>query len=796
MSEAPGLSVVLPTLDEAAGLRVLLPRLKALFERLGVRGEVLVIDGGSRDETTAVAAEHGARVLRQKGRGFGSAVREGLQAAGAEWVALMDADGSHAPEALERFWARRQEARLIVGSRYCRGGSAEMPLLRQVLSRALNFVSKRVLDLPVHESSSGFRLYHGPSARAVPSVATDFSVQQDLLVGILAAGGRVVEEPIHYAPRVGGASKANAWRLAPAYIRLLLRLKPQRGGWRAEAGLFAVLTLGLLTGLCGITGGLPGRARWRALPEELRGSPAFARGLADSWTRLYQEIKLSHKEMRADEPRTSVQGELRVAPGWAFPPDGLVNAARALLTQSVNPDEKKSFIILAQMRPWRLDFQPLYVQYGGGFIYPLGAFLGAAHVLQLVRLTPDLAYYLADPDQMGRLYLLGRLYILLFHLGTVWVLYELGRALSGPRAGTIAALLFALAPFVVVQSHVIKPHPVAAFWFVLAAHLMVRAVEESRPEDFLACGLAAGLAAGTNLTLLFALGAPLLACLLGRRGGWKWALGASALGLAVAAACNPYLIAAPRDFAWELTIYAPTRFGLGAGFLPDLIRRGLPRGMGGVCAALLSVSCAAGLFSRDPRRRALAVLIAVGSVLLWLRLASTGEESILRVFYGPFAAACALGGALLCSAAPALAAVVLAAALAESGLRSAAYLVNFSADAGPRDTRTRAADWIDARVPAGASLGLMRLPEPAHTPSFRWDRLNLVVLESTGALRGAAPDWLVVEDRAVGAQAAWVDARYTTAATFPPIAVPGTLLSDDSFFSNVAISVLKSRAKP
>jgi dolichol-phosphate mannosyltransferase len=259
MSQEPELSVVLPTLDESAGLNVVLPRLKALFDKLGVRGELLVVDGGSKDDTAAVAAAHGARVVRQVGPGFGSAVREGIKEARAERVALMDADGSHAPEALEAFWARRGDAELIIGSRYCRGGSAQMPMTRQVLSRALNLVSRRVLDLPVRESSSGFRLYHGPSARAVASDATDFSVQQDLMVGILAAGGRVIELPIHYAPRVGGASKANAWKLAPAYVRLLLRLKPRRGGWLAETGLALVLIAAAAVG-CTEPGGFAAAA--------------------------------------------------------------------------------------------------------------------------------------------------------------------------------------------------------------------------------------------------------------------------------------------------------------------------------------------------------------------------------------------------------------------------------------------------------------------------------------------------------------------------------------------------------
>ena len=243
---APGLSVVLPTMDEAEGLRLLIPRLRSVFEELGVEGEILVVDGGSKDDTVAVAKSLGAATFRQKGRGFGAAVREGLAESRAEWAALLDADGSHAPEDLVRFWARRGDAKLIVGSRYCRGGSAEMPMTRQVLSRALNQVSRRVLNLPVRESSSGFRLYHVASARAVRSDASDFSIQQDMVVGILAAGGNVIELPIHYAPRVAGASKANAWKLAPAYVRLLLRLKPLRGGWAAEWGVAATLILGAL----------------------------------------------------------------------------------------------------------------------------------------------------------------------------------------------------------------------------------------------------------------------------------------------------------------------------------------------------------------------------------------------------------------------------------------------------------------------------------------------------------------------------------------------------------------------
>lgn len=788
----PGLSVVLPALDEGEGLKVLLPRLRALFETLGVTGEILVVDGGSKDDTVAVAEADGARVQRQQGRGFGSALREGLQAARAEWVAVLDADCSHAPEDLVRFWARRGDAELIVGSRYCRGGSAEMPLTRQVLSRALNMVSKRVLDLPVRESSSGFRLYHGPSVRAVKSGATDFSVQQDLLVGILAGGGRVIELPIHYAPRVGGASKANAWKLAPAYVRLLLRLKPLRGGWRAEAGLFAALAVGLLTGLTGITGGLPGPARMRALPPALESSPEFAPRLADAWRALYREIAAAHKEMRPDEPHMSAVGVVEIGPDWTFPPEPLLNSARSLLTQSVNPDEKKAFIILSLMRPWRLKFEPLYAQYGGAFIYPLGAFLAAAHLVRAARLTPDLAYYLAHPAAMSRLYLLGRLFVLLFHLATLWMLYELGRMLSGRRTGTAAALFWALAPVAVVNSHVLKPHPVAAFWFVAAAYAMARAVEEGRWTDYLLCGLGAGVAAGGNLAVGYALGMPVLARLLRREGSWRPALGGAAAGLAVLVAANPYLAFSPKDFAWELTVYAPTKFGFSLPGAAAFARGALVEGLGLALASLAAAGVVRALFA-DGRRRALALLILGGGLLVFCRFPQfAGEVSSLRLHYAAAALAVVLAADFLAAFPRPAAALLMAAVLADTGLRGGVYLENLSRAAGKGDTRAAAADWIDAAVPDGATVGLLRYPEPAHTPPFRWDRVKLVVFGSTkGVPEKSLPDWFVAGRAGWDALGPEFTGNYETVRDFAPARLLWAAPRDESFWPNSEMLVLR-----
>ncbi|MDP3542074.1 MAG: glycosyltransferase [Elusimicrobiota bacterium] len=231
MSEAFDLTVVVPTLNEEGALRLVLPRLKETFKRLALRGEVLVVDGRSTDETVAVAAAGGARVLTQTGKGLGGALREGLLATNSPWVAVIDADGSHPPEILADMWASRGGWDLVIASRYIPGGSAVMGPLRQILSRSLNVVARLVLDLPARDSSGGFRLYRGEPARAACAAATanDFTIQQELLVGILSRGGKVLEIPFRYEPRLDGASKASALRLAPAYVRMLLKLR----GWRS-----------------------------------------------------------------------------------------------------------------------------------------------------------------------------------------------------------------------------------------------------------------------------------------------------------------------------------------------------------------------------------------------------------------------------------------------------------------------------------------------------------------------------------------------------------------------------------
>lgn len=221
----PDLSVVIPAWDERENLEVMLPALKLVLDRIAIRAEILVIDGGSKDGTREAAERLGARVIRQRERGYGGALLAGFAATRAPYVVTMDADLSHPPDFLQEFWRQRETAGMLIASRYISGGRAEMSWFRKLLSLILNKTFAAVLKIPVKDLSSGYRLYRRPVLDGLTLESRDFDVLQELLVKIHSRGWEIREIPMHYMPRGAGRSHARLFRFGVAYGKLLLRLR-------------------------------------------------------------------------------------------------------------------------------------------------------------------------------------------------------------------------------------------------------------------------------------------------------------------------------------------------------------------------------------------------------------------------------------------------------------------------------------------------------------------------------------------------------------------------------------------
>src|SRR5713226_5543028 len=218
------LSLILPALNEAQNLDRVIPELKKALTALGPTNEIIVVDGGSTDGTQEIVRKHEVRLVSQKLPGFGGAYHAGFDQARGEYVLTLDADGSHDPAFLSDLWKARGEGDVVIASRYVPGGSAEMPAWRRLLSRILNVTFRRGLSLPVHDLSSGFRLYHRPVLRDLELKATDFDVLEEILIRALAAGYRVHEVPFRYRARVAGHSHAKLLKFAVSYLRTFVAM--------------------------------------------------------------------------------------------------------------------------------------------------------------------------------------------------------------------------------------------------------------------------------------------------------------------------------------------------------------------------------------------------------------------------------------------------------------------------------------------------------------------------------------------------------------------------------------------
>ncbi len=224
MKKTPEISIVLPTYNEGGNVSPLIERLRKVLDSITRNYEIIVVDGHSKDSTRDEARKAGAKMMIQKEKGYGAALKEGFAAAAGDYIITMDADLSHDPVFIRDLWKKRKKYEVIIASRNVTGGKADMPLQRRVLSRMLNMVFAFALSTPLKDLSSGYRMYNANALREIKIIGNDFNVLQEILVRMYNSGFRVTEIPFHYKPRKEGKTKARPLKFALSYLRTLKRL--------------------------------------------------------------------------------------------------------------------------------------------------------------------------------------------------------------------------------------------------------------------------------------------------------------------------------------------------------------------------------------------------------------------------------------------------------------------------------------------------------------------------------------------------------------------------------------------
>ncbi|HYB91434.1 MAG TPA: glycosyltransferase [Candidatus Binataceae bacterium] len=241
------ISVILPVVNERDNLIALVPRLKALLDRLKLSYEIIVIDGNSTDGTREASEEMGARVVGERRRGYAGALETGFAEAAGDYLLTLDADLSHEPDFVAKMWRARDRGDIVVASRYTRGGVAYTGFTRQVTSWFLNVFLRHFLSVPVRDMSSGFRLYRREAVEGLKLTSKNFEVQEEVLVRAYAQGFSITEVPFTYFPRGAGRSHAKLFRFGLDIGRSALKLWKLRNSLESadydERGFYSIIPI-------------------------------------------------------------------------------------------------------------------------------------------------------------------------------------------------------------------------------------------------------------------------------------------------------------------------------------------------------------------------------------------------------------------------------------------------------------------------------------------------------------------------------------------------------------------------
>ena len=225
--DEPLVSVVIPCLNEAANIEECVRRARAVLEEHQIAGEVVVADNDSTDGSAALAAHAGARVVRERRRGYGSAYLAGFSAARGRYIVMLDADLTYPFEEIPRF-VRELEAgaELVMGDRMDNIRPGAMPWLhRYVGNPVLTGVLNLFFRTGVSDAHCGMRALRRDVLPRLDLRTTGMEFASEMVIRAAKEKLAIAEFPIEYHPR-GGQSKLSSFRDGWRHLRFLLVHSP------------------------------------------------------------------------------------------------------------------------------------------------------------------------------------------------------------------------------------------------------------------------------------------------------------------------------------------------------------------------------------------------------------------------------------------------------------------------------------------------------------------------------------------------------------------------------------------
>jgi glycosyltransferase involved in cell wall biosynthesis len=245
------LSVVIPCLNEAETLAVVITKALKALEEGGIVGEVVVADNGSTDNSRDIALSLGARVVPVAARGYGAALMGGIEGSRGKYVLMGDADDSYDFGELPKFVAKLREGfELVQGCRLPAGGGevarGAMPFLHRWWGNPMfSWLARTWFGAPIHDVHCGMRAFTRDLYTRLELRCTGMEFASEMIIKSALAHGKTAEVPItlHQDGRTLHPPHLKTFRDGWRHLRFYLMYSPR---WLFLMPGLALILLGLV----------------------------------------------------------------------------------------------------------------------------------------------------------------------------------------------------------------------------------------------------------------------------------------------------------------------------------------------------------------------------------------------------------------------------------------------------------------------------------------------------------------------------------------------------------------------
>jgi dolichol-phosphate mannosyltransferase len=227
--------------------------------------DILVIDGNSRDRTRELAKGAGARVVVQSGRGKGQALKEAFDLIEADFIVMIDGDGTYLPAEvcllLDPVFAGKADH--VMGNRFANLQEGALTRLNSAGNRLINFFFRLIYAVPLNDILTGYRAFSQEGVRRLDLTMAGFEIETEMTVDSVKKGLVIAEVPITYRARTTGTkTKLNPFMDGARIIATIYRMA------KTHNPLFYFGLMGSFFGTAGFILGIYVASEWFATRTE------------------------------------------------------------------------------------------------------------------------------------------------------------------------------------------------------------------------------------------------------------------------------------------------------------------------------------------------------------------------------------------------------------------------------------------------------------------------------------------------------------------------------------------------